>query len=48
MDNYCVICGKIIPEGRMVCPVCEKKIREQRRIRFGDEEGKPEKPGKGK
>ena len=23
MDNTCVCCGKIIPEGRMVCPECE-------------------------
>ena len=22
MDNRCIICGKIIPEGRQVCPVC--------------------------
>ena len=20
MDNLCVVCGEIIPEGRMVCP----------------------------
>lgn len=25
MENYCVICGEIIPEGIMVCPVCEIK-----------------------
>ena len=24
MENYCVICGTIIPEGRQVCPECEK------------------------
>lgn len=23
MDNFCVCCGAIIPEGRMVCPMCE-------------------------
>lgn len=23
--NRCVCCGEIIPEGRMVCPVCEKE-----------------------
>lgn len=23
--NSCVICGEEIPEGRMVCPVCEKQ-----------------------
>jgi ribonucleoside-triphosphate reductase len=24
MDNRCICCGEIIPEGRQVCPVCEK------------------------
>lgn len=24
-SNSCVICGEEIPEGRMVCPVCEKQ-----------------------
>lgn len=24
MENRCVCCGEIIPEGRMVCPKCEK------------------------
>lgn len=24
MQNYCVCCGKEIPEGRMVCPCCWK------------------------
>ena len=23
MDNRCIICGEIIPEGREVCPNCE-------------------------
>ena len=23
MENRCVCCGAIIPEGRMVCPICE-------------------------
>lgn len=23
MDNFCVCCGAIVPEGRMVCPICE-------------------------
>lgn len=22
--NFCVCCGAVIPEGRMVCPICEK------------------------
>ncbi len=24
MENKCVICGAVIPEGRQVCPFCEK------------------------
>ena len=23
-DNRCVCCGRVIPEGRQVCPICEK------------------------
>lgn len=23
MEDRCVICGDIIPEGRMICPHCE-------------------------
>lgn len=26
MDNTCICCGDIIPEGRMVCPKCEEVI----------------------
>ena len=29
MEDTCAICGKIIPEGRQVCPVCESKHGEQ-------------------
>ena len=25
MDNLCVICGATIPEGRQICPKCEKR-----------------------
>ena len=25
MEDHCVMCGEIIPEGRQVCPMCEKK-----------------------
>ena len=25
MEDHCVMCGEIIPEGRQICPVCEKK-----------------------
>lgn len=28
MDNRCVCCGEVIPEGRMVCPNCEAKHKE--------------------
>ena len=23
MDNTCICCGEIIPEGRQICPQCE-------------------------
>ncbi|MBR5109883.1 MAG: hypothetical protein IK099_06780 [Clostridia bacterium] len=29
MEDRCVICGEIIPEGRQVCPLCEKKYGEK-------------------
>ena len=43
--NRCVCCGDIIPDGRMVCPACEKEpcqqiwlydgiVRETRRTHF--------------
>lgn len=25
MNNTCICCGAIIPEGRQVCPICERK-----------------------
>lgn len=28
LDNRCVCCGEIIPEGLQICPVCEKRIRD--------------------
>ena len=24
-DNRCIFCGEHIPEGSMVCPICEKR-----------------------
>jgi RNA polymerase subunit RPABC4/transcription elongation factor Spt4 len=24
MENRCVVCGAVIPEGRQICPICEK------------------------
>lgn len=29
MDDRCVSCGTYVPEGRMVCPNCETKTKEQ-------------------
>lgn len=32
MENRCVMCGAIIPEGLLVCPICTKKaLTEERR-----------------
>jgi hypothetical protein len=28
MTEYCVCCGAEIPEGKMVCPLCEQKANE--------------------
>ena len=28
MENHCVRCGKIIPEGLQVCPECEAAAAE--------------------
>lgn len=28
MENRCVCCGAIIPEGRMVCPLCEMEAED--------------------
>lgn len=27
--DTCVICGEVIPEGRMVCPVCEEREKQK-------------------
>ena len=29
-ENRCVCCGEIIPEGRMVCPMCERRAEQER------------------
>ena len=29
MDNRCICCGAVIPEGRMVCPNCEAEWEER-------------------
>ena len=37
MDNRCIFCGEIIPEGRQVCPMCEKLLTETKSAeRFDD------------
>lgn len=28
-EERCVMCGEIVPEGRMVCPCCERTVTEQ-------------------
>lgn len=30
MDEKCIVCGSVIPEGRQVCPTCERKSRSER------------------
>ena len=27
MEERCVVCGEIVPEGRQVCPMCEAEER---------------------
>lgn len=27
MENRCIYCNEIIPEGRQICPICEEKER---------------------
>lgn len=29
MEDKCVCCGEVIPEGRQVCPQCETKARKE-------------------
>ena len=31
MENRCVCCGEIIPEGRWTCPKCVERSEERRR-----------------
>lgn len=30
-NNRCIVCDEIIPEGRQVCPNCERKIHNRYR-----------------
>ena len=45
MENCCVCCGAIIPEGRMVCPICEMDADEIPFVR--SQKGENMKTGKG-
>ena len=36
MDDRCVCCGAIVPEGRMVCPNCLLTVKE------GEDDGETE------
>ena len=33
-EDRCLICGNVIPEGRLVCPLCERKNMERRQFKF--------------
>ena len=33
MEDRCVCCGEIIPEGRMICIKCELEAEERRKLR---------------
>lgn len=36
-ENSCVVCGEIIPEGRMVCNICMSRyLKTNRREKEGD------------
>ena len=30
-EEHCLYCNEIIPEGRMICPICEEKLMSIRR-----------------
>lgn len=36
MEDRCVCCGAIVPEGRMVCPQCEAKAESRLKETGGD------------
>lgn len=31
MDDYCVCCGRYVPEGRMICEICEQEVDEMKK-----------------
>ena len=34
MADRCICCGEIIPEGRLVCPLCESKWEQADKVDF--------------
>lgn len=36
-ENVCVVCGDVIPEGMMVCPVCGGELEKREEDRIADE-----------
>lgn len=40
MEDRCVCCGAVIPEGRHICPTCERRERKQK-INMGYGQQKP-------
>lgn len=28
-EDTCIFCGETVPEGRMVCPACERKLSDE-------------------
>jgi predicted nucleic acid-binding Zn ribbon protein len=43
LENRCILCGEIVPEGLQVCPACEADILERPSDRIKN--GKPGKNG---
>ena len=39
-EDFCVMCGCPVPEGRMVCPVCEQKVLNYPEPKSGDKSEK--------
>lgn len=31
MEDRCLICGAIIPEGRQICPICEQNAENKQK-----------------
>ena len=39
-EDFCVMCGSPVPEGRMVCPYCEQKVLERTEVKTGEHSAK--------